>query len=70
MGREGERGERERERGLSPLLSLNSHTQSQMAVFSCMRLEDVSDSRCRFLGKLIFQAKTISVLVGAPRVCA
>lgn len=30
---------------------------SQMAVFSCMRLEDVSDSRCRFLGKLIFQAK-------------
>ena len=28
-----------------------------MAVFSCMRLEDVSDSRCRFLGKLIFQAK-------------
>lgn len=30
---------------------------SQMAVFSCMRLEDVSDSRCCFLGKLIFQAK-------------
>lgn len=28
-----------------------------MSVFSCMRLEDVSDSRCRFLGKLIFQAK-------------
>lgn len=49
-GREGEG------RGLSPLLSLNSRP-SQMAVFSCMRLEDVSDSRCRFLGKLIFQAK-------------
>lgn len=30
---------------------------SQMAVSSCMRLEDVSDSRCCFLGKLIFQAK-------------
>lgn len=40
--------ERERERITHP---------SQMAVFSCMRLEDVSDSRCRFLGKLIFQAK-------------
>ncbi|KAF7650270.1 hypothetical protein LDENG_00128370 [Lucifuga dentata] len=28
-----------------------------------MRLEDVSDSRCRFLGKLIFQAKLFSVLL-------
>lgn len=40
-----------------PLLAFKFAQPSQMAVFSCMRLEDVSDSRCRFPGKLIFQAK-------------
>jgi len=47
---------REREGSLPSPLFKFTHP-SQMAVFSCMRLEDVSDSRCRFLGKLIFQAK-------------
>ncbi len=47
--------EREKRSLPSPLFKFTH--PGQMAVFSCMRLEDVSDSRCRFLGKLIFQAK-------------
>lgn len=63
---------RERERSLSsPRFKFTQ--PSQMAVFSCMRLEDVSDSRCRFLGKLIFQAKLFlfwwSTEVGCVGVC-
>lgn len=51
--------ERERESRVRSLPSPHFRFMqlSQMAVFSCMRLEDVSDSRCCFLGKLIFQAK-------------
>lgn len=64
--------ERERQkerRGLS-LSPLFKPTQpSQMAVFSCMRLKDVSDSRCRFLGKLIFQAKLFLFCWRAGVVC-
>lgn len=53
--------ERQKERSLpSPRFKFTQ--PSQMAVFSCMRLEDVSDSRCRFLGKLIFQAKILLFL--------
>lgn len=48
--------EEEEEKPLSSSLFKLAHP-SQMAVFSCMRLEDVSDSRCCFSGKLIFQAK-------------
>ena len=49
--------QREAERRSLPSPLFKFTRPSQMAVFSCMRLEDVSDSRCRFLGKLIFQAK-------------
>lgn len=53
-----------------PLLLAFKFTQpSQMAVFSCMRLEDVSDSRCRFPGKLIFQAKLFLFWRSSEVVC-
>lgn len=55
LGRLGGGYERER---LPPLLFYSS----QMAVFSCMRLKDVSNSQHCVLGKLILQDQIVSVL--------